>query len=476
MIPIISLEKMSSGLGYCEIIELYFYQKKGEYSSMRIQLSDHFTFSKLLRFSVPSICMMVVTSIYGVVDGIFVSNIVGSDAFASVNLIYPVLMILGSLGFMVGTGGSALVSKTLGQGKPERANAYFSMLIFFTIIMGVLLAILGFVFIRPISQLLGAEGEILEGCVVYGRVLLVSLTAFMLQNAFATFVVVEGKPRMGLIVSISAGVCNLVGDFLLIYVFRLGLFGAAVATAVSEFAGGLIPLCYFVFSKRSNLKLRKTRLEFKPILKACTNGSSEMLSNISMSLVNILYNFQLMKMIGADGVVAYGIIMYLSFVFVSSFLGYSIGTAPIVGFHYGAMHPDELNNLLKKSVFIIGVAGVSMAALAHALSGVLAGIFVSYDAELMALTKHAIGIYSLSYLFSGFAIYASNFFTALNNGLISAVISFLRTLVFEVIMVMTLPLFFGIDGIWSAVVIADIFAVFVAAVLLWVNRKKYGYL
>ncbi len=478
MIPIIPLEKMSSGLDYCEIIGLSFLSNKtkGEYSRMHIQLSDHFTFSKLLRFALPSICMMIVTSIYGVVDGLFVSNLVGSTAFAALNLIYPVLMIFGSLGFMIGTGGSALVSKTLGQGKPDRANSYFSMLIFFTIGMGIAIAVLGFIFIRPIARLLGAEGEILEGCVLYGRVLLVSLTAFMLQNAFQSFMVVEGKPKMGLAVSLSAGVCNMVGDFVLIYVCKLGLFGAAAATALSEFAGGLIPLLYFAFSKRSNLKLRRTKLQFQPILKACTNGSSEMLSSISMSLVNILYNFQLMRMIGADGVIAYGIIMYLSFVFVSSFLGYSIGTAPIVGFHYGAMHPDELKNLLRKSVLIISVAGISMAVLAHVLSGVLAGIFVSYDANLMALTEHAIQIYSLSYLFVGFAIYASNFFTALNNGLLSAVISFLRTLVFEVIMVMLLPLLFGINGIWGAVVVADIFAVIVAAALLWAKRKKYGYL
>ncbi len=443
---------------------------------MQLLLSDHFTFTKLLRFSIPSICMMIVTSIYGVIDGIFVSNVVGSEAFASVNLIYPVLMILGSFGFMIGTGGSALVSKTLGQGKLEQANSYFSMLILFTLTTGILLTVLGLVFIRPISHRLGAEGAILDGCVIYGCVLLISLTAFMLQNAFQSFLVVEGKPKLGLAISISAGICNIIGDFILIYLLRWGLFGAALATAISEFIGGLIPLSYFLFSKRSNLKVRMTRLEHRPILKACTNGFSEMLSSVSMSLVDILYNFQLMKLIGANGVIAYGIIMYISFIFISSFLGYSIGTAPIVGYHYGAEHPSELKSILRKSILIIAVAGLTMTVLAYALAEGLASIFVSYDPELMALTKHAIRIDAISFLFSGFSIYSSNFFTALNNGLVSAVISLLRTLVFQTLMSMFLPLFLGIDGIWYSVVVTDILSLVLSSMLLIAKRNDYGYL
>ncbi len=443
---------------------------------MQIQLSEHFNYKKLIRFTLPSIIMMIFTSIYSVVDGIFVSNIVGSDAFASVNLIYPVLMILGALGFMIGTGGSAIVSKTLGEGDNEKANNYFSMLIYFIIGMGILLTIIGLIFIRPISQMMGANGEILEGCVMYGRILTISLVAFMLQNTFQSFLVVAEKPTFGLIISIIAGILNMIGDFLLIYVFKLGIAGAAIATALSQALGGIVPFIYFARKNKTNLRLVKAKFKWKIILKTCTNGSSEMLTNISMSLVNILYNMQLMKMIGADGVVAYGIIMYMSFIFSASYIGYSIGTAPIIGYHYGAENKEELKSLLKKSLIIIGIAGLAMTLLAEILSGILAKIFVSYDNNLLELTSHAIRLFSISFLFSGFSIFSSSFFTALNNGLISAIISFFRTLVFQIAMIFILPIFLEIDGIWLSVVFAEILSLLVSAVLIIKNKNKYGYI
>lgn len=443
---------------------------------MQIQLSEHFNYKKLIRFTLPSIIMMIFTSIYSVVDGIFVSNIVGSDAFASVNLIYPVLMILGALGFMIGTGGSAIVSKTLGEGDNEKANNYFSMLIYFIIGMGILLTIIGLIFIRPISQIMGANGEILEGCVVYGRILTISLVAFMLQNTFQSFLVVAEKPTFGLIISIIVGILNMIGDFLLIYVFKLGVAGAAIATALSQALAGIVPFIYFARKNKTNLRLVKAKFKWKIILKTCTNGSSEMLTNISMSLVNILYNMQLMKMIGADGVVAYGIIMYMSFIFSASYIGYSIGTAPIIGYHYGAENKEELKSLLKKSLIIIGIAGLAMTLLAEILSGILAKIFVSYDNNLLELTSHAIRLFSISFLFSGFSIFSSSFFTALNNGLISAIISFFRTLVFQIAMIFILPIFLEIDGIWLSVVFAEILSLLVSAVLIIKNKNKYGYI
>lgn len=443
---------------------------------MQIQLSEHFNYKKLIRFTLPSIIMMIFTSIYSVVDEIFVSNIVGSDAFASVNLIYPVLMILGALGFMIGTGGSAIVSKTLGEGDNEKANNYFSMLIYFIIGMGILLTIIGLIFIRPISQMMGANGEILEGCVMYGRILTISLVAFMLQNTFQSFLVVAEKPTFGLIISIIAGILNMIGDFLLIYVFKLGIAGAAIATALSQALGGIVPFIYFARKNKTNLRLVKAKFKWKIILKTCTNGSSEMLTNISMSLVNILYNMQLMKMIGADGVVAYGIIMYMSFIFSASYIGYSIGTAPIIGYHYGAENKEELKSLLKKSLIIIGIAGLAMTLLAEILSGILAKIFVSYDNNLLELTSHAIRLFSISFLFSGFSIFSSSFFTALNNGLISAIISFFRTLVFQIAMIFILPIFLEIDGIWLSVVFAEILSLLVSAVLIIKNKNKYGYI
>lgn len=440
-----------------------------------IQLSEHFGYKKLIRFTIPTISMMIFTSIYGVVDGLFVSNIVGSNAFAGVNLIMPALMMLGSVGFMVGTGGSALVSKTIGEGNKKLANRYFSMLVYFLLIAGIVLAIVGNLFIRQISVLLGAKGEIVDICSVYGKTLLMSLPFFMLQNCFQSFLVVAEKPTMGLVISVIAGLTNMLLDFLFIYVFGFGVFGAALATAISEFTGAIIPLIFFFRSKNSPINLIKTKLELKPILRACGNGSSEMVTNISMSLVNMLYNLQLVKYAGYDGVVAYGIIMYVGFIFVGTYVGYSVGVAPIVGYHYGAMNTNELKNLLKKSLILISVTAVILTACAELLSSVLAGIFVGYNKELHDMTTTAIRLFSLSYIISGINIFASSFFTALNNGPVSAAISFMRTLVFQIAFIFIFPLILGLNGIWLAVVGAELASLTVSVTFLVVNRKKYKY-
>lgn len=442
---------------------------------MQIQLSEHFTYKKLIRFTLPTIFMMIFTSIYGVVDGIFVSNIVGSDSFAAVNLITPVLMIMASVGFMFGTGGSALVSKVLGEGDKQRANQYFSMLTYILLVLGVIFTIVGMFFIRPVATLLGAEGNILKDCVTYGSILMFSMIPFLLQHYFQSFLIVAEKPKMGLVVSLCAGITNIILDFLFVYVFRWGLIGAAVATALSECIGGIVPLTFFIFSKDSPLKLRKAKFDGKAVFQTCTNGSSEMLTHISLSAVNMLYNMQLMKYIGSDGVVAYGIIMYVSFAFISAFLGYSIGSSPIVSYHYGANNTDELKNLFKKSLIILISSSVVLTLLAELSAKLLAGIFVSYDPNLLALTARAIRIYSISFVMAGFNIYASAFFTALNNGVVSAIISFLRTLVFEVLAILILPEILGIDGIWFAIVVAGVSSTIVSTIFLVANRKKYNY-
>lgn len=443
---------------------------------MKISLSEHFDYKKLIKFTIPTIIMMIFTSIYGVVDGLFISNIVGSDAFASVNLIMPFIMILGTLGFMIGTGGSALVSKTLGEENKEKANQIFSMLIYFLLIAGLVLSILGFIFIEPIAKLLGADSSTLQNCVIYGRVLLVALIPFLLQNSFQSFLVVAEKPTMGLIISIIAGITNMILDFLFIYVLKMGVFGAAFATGISQLVGGIIPFIYFIRNNPTQLKLVKSKIDKKALFQSCTNGSSEMLTNVSTSLVNMLYNMQLMKLVGADGVVAYGIIMYISFIFSGTYIGYSIGIAPIVGYHYGSNNKDELKNLFKKSLILIGIASVTMTLLAELLSGPLASIFVSYDKKLLAMTTIAIRLFSLSYFISGFNIFASAFFTALNNGFISALISFMRTLVFQLAMIIILPIFFKLNGVWLAVVVAEILALFVSITCFKMNRKKYEYI
>lgn len=442
---------------------------------MKIKLSDHFSYGKLIKFTLPTIIMMIFTSIYGVVDGVFVSNFVGSDAFAAVNLIMPVVMILGSVGFMIGTGGSAIVSKTLGEGKKEKAREYFSMLIYLCIVSGVALSVIGIIFIRPIAVVLGASGSIADDCVIYGRTLLVMLTALFLQNAFQSFLVVAEKPKLGLVVSLLAGFTNMFLDFLFIYVLKLGVFGAALATGISQFVGSVIPIIYFAGGKNNVLKLTKCRFNKDIIIKTCINGSSEMVTNMSMSLVNILYNMQLMKYIGTNGVVAYGIIMYVGFIFVGTYMGYAVGSAPVISYHYGAGNKDELKNLFKRSLTIIIVSSVVMTLIAEIIAGYLAGIFVSYDNNLLELTTEAIRIYAVSYLISGINIFASSFFTALNNGVVSAVISFMRMFVFQIVMILLLPVVLGISGIWTAVIAAEVLSVVISVMFLVKNRKKYSY-
>lgn len=441
-----------------------------------IQLSDHFTFGRLLRFCLPSIGMMVFTSIYGVVDGFFVSNFVGKTAFASINLVMPFLMILGGVGFMIGTGGSALVAKRLGEKNEDLARRVFSMMIYLTLILGVTVSVLGFVFADKVAVLLGAEADMLENCVLYARTCLVFNTMFMLQNVFQSFLVTAERPKLGLVVIVAAGLTNMALDALFIAGFRWGVVGAACATGLSQTVGGLLPLIFFLKKNNgSTLRLVRTRLELRPILKACANGSSELMTNISSSVVSMLYNFQLLELAGQDGVSAYGVLMYVQFIFAAVYIGYSIGTAPITGYNYGAQNRGELNNILKKSVRTMLITGAVMVCLAQVLAAPLAHIFVGYDEGLFEMTRHAFRLFSFAFLLSGFNIWCSSFFTALNNGAVSAAVSFLRTLVFQLAAVLILPAVWGLDGVWLSVVFAEVCAFIISIIFLFAKRKKYGY-
>lgn len=442
---------------------------------MTIQLSDHFTYGKLIKFTIPSIVMMIFTSIYGVVDCIFVSNYVGKTPFAAINLIWPVCMILGVVGFMIGTGGCAYVSKLLGEGEDKRANQIFSMLIYVSVAVGLVLAISGFAYMRKLAVALGAEGEMIGDATSYGRILMVSLVFFIIQNEFQSFFVAAEKPQLGLAVTVAAGLTNIVLDALFIVGFDKGLAGAAWATAISQIVGGVIPLIYFICSKNSKLKLGRAILDMRALGKTCTNGSSEMMTNLSMSVVSMIYNFQLLKLAGEDGVAAYGVIMYISFIFVAIFIGYSVGSAPIISYNFGSGNDAELKNMYKKSMTLVFVASIVMTVLGIALSGILSKIFVGYDEALFAMTKRAMVIYSFSYLIMGFNIFGSSFFTALNDGLVSALISFLRTLLFQVVAVLLLPIWLGLDGIWFAVVVAEVLALMVTGYFIVTKRKKYKY-
>lgn len=442
---------------------------------MRIQLSDHFTYGKLLRFVFPSIIMMVFTSIYSVVDGLFVSNFAGKTAFAAVNLIMPILMGMGTVGFLIGTGGSAVVSKTLGEGKRDKANSYFSMLIYVTVAAGALLTVIALIFLRPMAQLLGATGQMLEDCVLYGRILISFQTAFMLQCAFQSFLVAAEKPKLGLFVTVAAGVTNIILDALFVAGFKWGIAGAAWATVISQLVGALVPVIYFAGKNNSLLRLTKAKLNLRVLIKVCANGSSELMTNLSASLVNILYNFQLMKFAGENGVAAYGVIMYVNFIFSAVYFGYAIGSAPLVSFNYGAANTGELKNLFRKSLSVTAVFGFLMVASSQILASPLAKSFVGYDHELFSLTAHGFRIYAVSFLISGFNVFSSAFFTALNNGAVSAAIAFLRTLVFQLAAILLLPMILDIDGVWLAIVAAEILALAVSVSFFISKRKKYKY-
>ena len=440
-----------------------------------MEFSGHYTFRRLLKFTFPSIVMLVFTSIYGVVDGFFVSNFVGKMPFAAVNFIYPLLIMLGSIGFMFGTGGTALISKTMGEGDFQKANADFSMLVWTSAGLGVALGALGLFLLRPVASAMGAEGEMLSGCVLYGGIILLALPFYVLQFEFQCLFAAAGKPKLGLIVTVAAGVTNMALDALFTAVFSWGLAGAAAATATSQLVGGLIPLLYFGRKNSSLLRLSRFRFDLRALLKACGNGASEFLSSVSGSLVSMLYNIQLMKYAGENGVAAYGVLMYVNMIFLAIFIGYSVGVAPVIGFQYGAGDRGELHSLLGKSLTLIGVTAVLMFAAGELLARPLSTLYVGYDAELLALTLRAFSIFSFSFLLAGFSSFGSAFFTALSNGAVSAAISFLRTLVFQVAAVLVFPQIWDIDGVWFSIVAAEAMAVAVTAVFLLAERKRYGY-
>ncbi|MBQ8291789.1 MAG: MATE family efflux transporter [Clostridia bacterium] len=450
----------------------------------RIKLSEHFTYGKLFRFVLPSIIMMIFTSVYGIVDGFFVSRFVGERPFASLNLIFPLIMILGSVGFMLGTGGNAVVAKALGEGDTKRANSIFSLLVYTTVVLGGILAVMGIALARPVAELFvrtekslntSERVQVVEYCVLYARIIFITLPAFMLQNAFQGFFVTAEKSRLGLYVTIAAGVGNIFFDALFVAVFQWGLAGAAIATAINQVIGGVLPILYFTRKNDSLLQLGKTKFEGGTLIKICINGLSELMTNISLSVVAIVYNAQLMKFVGLDGVSAYGVIQYLGFIFVSVFIGYSVGSAPIIGFHYGAQNDKELKNIFKKSLWITSILGVVMAAIAFLFAEPLARIFIVGNGSLLALTAHGMRINAFSYFFCGVNIFASAFFTALSNGGISLLISFARTFVFQIIAVLVLPIFFAVNGIWGALIVAEAVSILLSIAMFVWRRKRYRY-
>ncbi|MCQ2381811.1 MAG: MATE family efflux transporter [Clostridia bacterium] len=443
---------------------------------MGIKISDHFTYRKLIKFCIPPIIMMIFTSIYSVVDGFFVSNFAGQVAFNAVNLIFPFIMIFGGVGFMIGSGGTALIGKTLGQGQREKANQYFSMIIILTFIVGIILTVTGVVCIRPVARLLGAEGKTLEECVIYGRIVLSFIICFMLQNVFQVILPLAERQKLGLIFNLAAGAANIILDALFVGVFKWGIVGAGFATGISETIAGILPIFYFLSKRNTSLlRLTKTKLEFKPMLQACGNGISELFSNISGSIVSIVYNLQLLKYAGDNGVSAYGVLMYVQFIFIAIFIGYTIGSSPVISYHYGAENHNELKGLLRKSLLLNFLVGIVMMVLAFSLSTPFAKIFVGYNPELLDMTAHAFRIISINFIIIGVNIFISSFFTALNNGIVSAVISVLRTLGFKLFAAILLPIWLGVEGIWLSITFAEAMALVISVTFLLIKKRKYQY-
>lgn len=443
---------------------------------LKIQLSDHFTYKRLIRFVAPAICMTTFGALYYIVDGFFVSNYVGKTAFASINIIMPLLSAISTLGFMIGSGGSAVITKTLGEGKRDKANEYFSMMVYFIIVLSSVIALFGAIFIRPIALMFDVEGEILEGCIIYGRIMFITLPCYIMQYTYQCFFAAAEKPKLSFVFIFVSGMIHIALDFVFINLCDLGLRGAAYASAVGQIIGGVGPLVYFASKNSSLLKLTKTKFYGKQLLKSCTNGSSEMVTNLSTSIMNMIYNYQLLRLAGEDGVVAYGAIMYIYMIFTGVFFGYSIGSSPIVGYHYGAKNTNELKNMFKKGLVLMAVIGVGLFATAEVFNKPLIKIFTGYSEELFSMASHGFRFYAIAFIFMGFNIWASGFFTALSNGAVSATISFVRSFGIQIAAIFILPLFMGLDGVWLAIVVAEFVSLFPSVFFLLHFRNRYQYL
>ena len=440
-----------------------------------IQLSDHFTCGRLVRFTLPSITMMIFTSIYGMVDGFFVSNYVGAVPFAALNLVIPFIMILSAAGFMFGTGGTALVSMTLGMGDHKKANEIFSLLTYLLIACGTVLGLIGYMIAPWISRVLGSTDEMLPYAILYIRVNMIGIPFFMLQHLFQSFLVTAERPKLGLVVTILSGCANMALDWLFVGVLGLGLGGAAEATVISEVVGGVVPLVFFFLPNSTILRLGKTHMDARAVWKSCTNGSSEFLSNCASSIIGMLYNRQLMSYIGTDGVAAYGVIMYVNFIFVGIYFGYTMGTAPVIGYHYGAGNSDELHSIFEKTIRMMLIVSTLLTAAAELSAVFLVRIFVGYDPGLLELTVHGFRIYTIAFLFMGFNIFGSGFFTALNNGAVSAFLSVARSIGFQLTSIYLLPYLFGANGLWMVVVVSDGLCL-ILTIVMWAHyRKMYHY-
>lgn len=440
-----------------------------------MDFSEHLTYRKLLRYAVSPIIMMIFTSIYSVVDGLFLSNYAGKEAFAAVNFILPYLMLYTSTGFMFGTGGSALIAKTLGENRKRAANEIFSSLVWVSAVTGIVLALIGLCFLQPVAIMLGAEGDLLENSMLYGRIYLLGTPACLIQFEFQNLYATAGKTKLGLCATVASGMMNILLDALFVGIFSWGLVGAAVATILSQWVGGIIPFLYFGRRNTSLLRLVRCRPDGRAMLKICANGSSEMVNNISISVVSLLYNVQLLKYAGDDGIAAFGIMMYVNFLFTAIFWGYVVGISPIFSYHYGAENHQELHSLFKKSMVILGISSLLMFGISELLAKPIAIVFGGYDADLLKMTIHGFSLFSFSFLFAGLSIFGSSFFTALNNGLISAVLSFSRVVLFQIPAILVLPLIWKLDGIWISVVVAESLTAVLGIVFILKYQKKYRY-
>ncbi len=443
--------------------------------TMNTTISQKFTLTSLLKFALPTTIMMVVLSIYTLVDGVFVSNFVGELAFSAINIIFPFISLIFALGIMAATGGNALVANNLGQGDDEKARENFTLIVIFATGLGLLLMMVGIVFNKEIARLLGATPLIEE----YARDYLSTLAPFIplaIWMGFSQILFVTiGKPTLGLIATLVGGITNIIFDYLFIVVMNMGIKGAALGTGLGYSLPGLFFIYYFLFHRKNSLYFVKPRWRARVLLKTFTNGSSEFVANLATSITTFMFNLIILDLAGEQGVAAIGIILYAQFLLMSAFLGYAQGVAPIFSYAYGARDHLQLKKVFSISIRVIILFSLAIASFSYFASSSIVGIFVERQSQVFSLAKNGFSVFSLSFLFMGVNIFSSSLFTAFSNGKISASISFLRTLVFILGYLLFLPRFLGLPGVWLAIPLAEFTTMFFSISYLTIQRKKYHY-
>ena len=419
--------------------------------------------------------MMLFTSMYGVVDGLYLSHFSGKEAFAAITLIIPLPLLIGAWAYMIGAGGSAVIAKAIASDRQKDANEYFSFLVLISVLGSILLAGIGEIFLEPCAKLLGANDEMLPFCMTYGRILIAAVPLYVLQNVFQSFLTVAEHPKIGLAINLVSAFLNMALNFVFIRITNEVVTAVALATVVSQFVGGITPFVFFVRSKSTTLRFGRPHMPMSLLGPVFANGVSEFVSEIFHPLASVMYNYKLMELTGLNGVAAYGVLMNVGFLFGSVFLGFAVGSAPLFTYKYEREDHDELHSLFIKSTISVVLMGFLLYGVACMIEGPFAAEFFGGDELLITMTEEAFALHSLSYMVMGLAVFASAFFTAIHDSRVSFLISFLRTLLFEVLAILLLPMLFDLNGVWAASLTSEVLTLLVTVGLLISKKEKYQY-